>query len=141
MGHYGKPDCRVAQLPIFGNSWAILFNSKSIFCFWDEFNAKPSIASYGKWIFRNIGKFAKFQNSLNSASGTMHTTNTSEMNNQMNNFRHVVKILPYQQIVTPSIRLQTNPYSMNTHMSYSPQQVHSTATFSGQSCQTADCFR
>ena len=44
-----------------------------------------------------------------------------------------MKIPPYQQIVTPGIRLQTNPYSMNNQIRYYPQPVHSTAPFLVQS--------
>ena len=58
MGHYGKPDCRVAQLPIFGDPWAIFSKSKYVFSYWDEFNAKLSVAGEWKWIFRCIGNFA-----------------------------------------------------------------------------------
>ena len=36
-----------------------------------------------------IPQLTNFQNSLNSASGTMHTTYTSEMNKQINNFRQL----------------------------------------------------
>ena len=71
----------------------------------------------------------------------IHTVNTSELNSQMNNFRNIVKIPPYQQIVTPGIRLQTNPYSMNNQMSYSPQPVHSTASFLGQSTNSYNPVR
>ena len=46
---------------------------------------------------------------------------TSEFSGQLNNLRGVVKIPPYQQIVTPGVRLQTSPYSMNTQMSDSSQ--------------------
>jgi hypothetical protein len=58
-------ECGGSKLSMFGDSWATFRNSESIFCLWDEFSAKHSIVSSGKWIFRNIGNFAKgnFQNS------------------------------------------------------------------------------
>ena len=74
-----------------------------------------------------------FQNPLKSSLGAMNFTNTSEFNNTMNNLRGVVKIPPYQQIVTPGVRLQTNPYSMNTQMNYSSNQQHIAAPILAQS--------
>ena len=80
-----------------------------------------------------ISQMTNFQNSQKSTTGALNTGNSIDLGNQMNNFRNTVKIPSYQQIVTPVIRLQSNPYQMNNQTSYASHQLHLAAPYSGQS--------
>ena len=75
-------------------------------------------------------QMANFQNSLKSTTGALNSGNATDSSNQMNNFRNTVKIPSYQQIVTPGVRLQTNPYEMSNQTSYASHQLHLAAPYS-----------
>jgi hypothetical protein len=78
-------------------------------------------------------QMANLQNTVRSTTSALHSGNVNDSGNQANNFRNTVKIPAYQQIVTPGVRLQSNPYQMSNQTSYASHQPHFAAPYSGQS--------
>ena len=53
-----------------------------------------------------MSEMGNFQSSVKSAVELTNTAKSSELSGQINSLRSVVKIPPYQQIVSPGVRLQ-----------------------------------
>ena len=85
--------------------------------------ATPSVGYSG---FSGTPQFGNFQNLANSNQAISNTTNLSEMSTTMSNLRNNVKIPPYAQIVSPGIRVQTNPYNFHASSSYDIRQQNTT---------------
>ena len=81
--------------------------------------ATPSVGYSG---FSGSPQLGNFQHLANSIQPVPNVANFNDMNAQTSNLRNNVKIPPYAQIVSPGIRVQTNPYNFHASSNYDIRQ-------------------